>query len=206
MEIKRQEIRARIEAMSDEELLQMLTDEPEQYRPDALAWAKEVAAARNLDWQSISASATAEEIHANIEAMSDKELLQVLANDPGQYEPEALAWAKEAAAKRNLVPESISDSDKTPESSEADNLPDIGESILAEDAGSASPECFSAAGKQIICPHCQHDQFESQSFTLNTRGSTAFNPDLLKTPATALSCSKCGLIQWFTILPDRLET
>jgi hypothetical protein len=77
---------------------------------------------------------------------------------------------------------------------------------MKEAASSAASKYFSAAGKQIICPHCQHDQFDAQSFLLNTRGSTLFNPGLLNTAVTSLSCLKCGLIQWFTIKPDQSAT
>lgn len=63
---------------------------------------------------------------------------------------------------------------------------------------------YTAAGKQIQCSHCDHGEFECQKVLMNTRGVTFFNLDWLNRAATALTCTKCGRVEWFKIEPSEL--
>lgn len=64
---------------------------------------------------------------------------------------------------------------------------------------------FSAAGKQIACPHCGGTEFFCQTILLNTRGATFFNLDWLNRGATALTCKACSHIEWFREEPQGLD-
>jgi uncharacterized protein len=63
-------------------------------------------------------------------------------------------------------------------------------------------QSYRAAGKPVRCLHCDSEQFESRKLLLNTRGATFFNFDWLNRQATALTCVRCGRIEWFAIEPQ----
>ncbi len=65
--------------------------------------------------------------------------------------------------------------------------------------------CYIAGGKQVQCPHCAHVVFEGRKVLLNTRGATFFNFDWLNRSGTALTCQKCGRIEWFASEPQEAE-
>jgi len=143
-----------------------------------------------------------EELEARIEALSDKELLRMLTGNPQQYRPDALALAKDEAARRNLDMDSNAAAKSADESSMADRLVEAAKSGIDAAKAAMKPAGYRAVGKKIICPHCHHDQFKSQASLLNTRGLTFFKLDWLDAGATALICSNCGMIQWFRIEPE----
>jgi predicted nucleic-acid-binding Zn-ribbon protein len=62
-----------------------------------------------------------------------------------------------------------------------------------------------AAGKPIHCLHCGQGEFESRKILLNTRGATFFNFDWLNRRATALTCARCGRIDWFATEPQEVK-
>ncbi len=64
---------------------------------------------------------------------------------------------------------------------------------------------FAAAGKQIVCPHCGGDDFDSGSVLLNTTVLTFLDLDWVDRRASILSCRGCGRIEWFSREPDRLR-
>jgi hypothetical protein len=141
------------------------------------------------------------ELRERIEKLSDEDLVRMLSDDPEQYRPDVLSWAKEQAARRNLAVEYAASTDKA-EETVVDGLPEAGEAGIGAAVDATESGNYYAAGKKIICPHCQHDRFESKVVLLNTRGLTFFNLDWMNAAATALLCSNCGLIQWFGVSPD----
>jgi predicted nucleic-acid-binding Zn-ribbon protein len=60
---------------------------------------------------------------------------------------------------------------------------------------------FSAAGKQVVCPHCGGADFASQEILLNTRAATFLNLDWLNRAAVVLVCSHCSRLEWFNEAP-----
>jgi hypothetical protein len=142
-------------------------------------------------------------LREHIEALSDRELAQVLSEDSSQYRPEALVIAKEEFSKRGLSFDSMETpqaADKKTESSSFIESVRVGTKAAIESLGAGS---YRVAGSKIVCPICQHDQFETQTVLLNTRGLTFFKLDWLNSAATILTCSNCSLIQWFKRPPER---
>jgi uncharacterized protein len=145
------------------------------------------------------------ELRQRIETLSDEELISMLTDNPEQYRSDVLSWAKEEAAGRNIELDFTAASNKVEEASVADRLLEAGKAGIGAAISGMQPGGYYAGGKKVICPHCQHDQFESQSSLVNTRGLTFFKLDWLNAAATTLSCSNCGLIQWFGIQPERSD-
>jgi uncharacterized protein len=136
-------------------------------------------------------------LREHIEALSNQELVQMLSEDSSQYRPEALAIANEEFSNRGLSLDSLETpqaSDEKSESSRFIESVQVGTKAVIE---ALSPGSYRVAGTKIMCPNCKHDQFESQTVLLNTRGLTFFKLDWLNAAATILTCSNCGLIQWF---------
>jgi hypothetical protein len=142
-------------------------------------------------------------LREHIEALSNQELIQMLSDDPSQYRPEALVIAKEEFSKRGISLDSVgvpqAADDKT-ESSRVMESIRVGTNAVIEALG---PGSYRVAGAKIVCPNCQHDQFQSQTVLLNTRGLTFFKLDWLNAAATILTCSNCSLVQWFKSTPER---
>ncbi len=65
------------------------------------------------------------------------------------------------------------------------------------------PARYSAGGKQIICEHCGHEEFDEGSALLNTAGMSFVNLDWANKSATTLMCDACGRIHWYGVKPDR---
>lgn len=61
---------------------------------------------------------------------------------------------------------------------------------------------FKAAGVRIRCLHCGCEVFEAREVLMNTRGASLINLDWLNRGATALTCSKCGRVEWFATRPE----
>jgi len=143
------------------------------------------------------------QLREKMEELSDEELIHMLFEDPDQYRSDALALAKEEVVKRNLSFEHTATSTKEadkPDNSRFVKSIEVGARAAVEAMG---PGSYCAAGIKIICPNCQHNQFQSESVLLNTRGLTFFKLDWLNSAATTLACSNCGLIQWFKQAPER---
>lgn len=70
---------------------------------------------------------------------------------------------------------------------------------------SLGPGQFEAGGRKVVCPHCKNDEFEQGSAQLNTAGLTFLGLDWLNKSASILVCTKCSLIQWFGLSPDKLD-
>lgn len=68
-----------------------------------------------------------------------------------------------------------------------------------------TPVRFAVAGKQISCPHCGHQEFDSREILLNTRGATFMNLDWLNRGAVALTCRNCSRIEWFNDTPEFID-
>jgi hypothetical protein len=136
-------------------------------------------------------------LREHIEALSNQELMQMLSDDASQYRPEALVIAKEEFLQRGLSLDSVGapqTADHKTESSRVMESIRVGTKAVIEALG---PGSYRVAGTKIVCPSCQHDQFQSQTVLLNTRGLTFFKLDWLNAAATILTCSNCSLIQWF---------
>ena len=130
---------------------------------------------------------TSEEIQRRIQELSDDELLAMVNDYPSQYVPEVLSFAADEVAKRGLTGASFV----------------TGALIQPTKAGAKAvaealrPSIYGAAGEKVVCPHCGNERFSEQAVLLNTQCFTFFRLDWLNRNATALICSKCGLIQWF---------
>jgi predicted nucleic-acid-binding Zn-ribbon protein len=61
---------------------------------------------------------------------------------------------------------------------------------------------FVICGEPVICPHCGGKSFDKREVLLNTRGATFLNLNWLNQGATALTCMKCGRIEWFCELGE----
>lgn len=70
-------------------------------------------------------------------------------------------------------------------------------------ANSDPPARYSAGGKQIVCEHCGHDEFDVGEAQLNTAQMSMMNLDWLNPSATTLMCDLCGRIHWYGVKPDR---
>jgi hypothetical protein len=131
-------------------------------------------------------------LRQKIVALSNKEILQLLHDNPGQYHPEALEAAKEECAKRGLKLHSAA-------SGHASGKLDI--FLKSVSAGAKAfvnawgPGIYKAGGLKIVCPHCKSEQFESEYAFAGHFGANI--------SAYMLICRKCGMIQWFRNLPDR---
>jgi predicted nucleic-acid-binding Zn-ribbon protein len=143
---------------------------------------------------------TPEELQKRIQELSDDELLVMVNDDPSQYVPEAISFATAEVARRGLTGD---DSPAKDPQTMADSLVRSAK-VGAKAVGEAMrPGIYHAAGQKAACPHCGNDHFSEQSVLLNTRGLTFFKLDWLNKGATALICSECGFIQWFSRAPKR---
>ncbi len=70
---------------------------------------------------------------------------------------------------------------------------------------SFGPSEYSAGGKKIVCAQCGGTVFAEGSALLNTTGMTFINLDWADKSATTLACTKCGLVQWYLVKPERME-
>ena len=68
-----------------------------------------------------------------------------------------------------------------------------------------TPASFAAGGKQVRCPHCGSDRFHDRRILLNTAGMTYIGLDWANKEATALTCGRCSMIQWFREPPERID-
>ena len=140
-----------------------------------------------------------ETLGLRIVSLTDAELVHLLTFEADQYRDEALDMARAEAARRGLligVP--------TPEASPGGAI--IGTALRAFGQGVTTPFLpgrYTAASKAVVCTHCGHDRFDSQTAVVNTRGLTFFGLDWLDNGATVLACTRCGLVQWFRDPPER---
>jgi predicted nucleic-acid-binding Zn-ribbon protein len=65
------------------------------------------------------------------------------------------------------------------------------------------PGRYTAGGLLVRCTHCEGEFFQEHEALLNSTGATLMNLDWLNKSGTALSCDRCGLIQWYLKKPDR---
>ena len=73
-----------------------------------------------------------------------------------------------------------------------------------QDAGKPlTPGPYTLAGKQILCPHCEHEAFIEGSAQLNTTVTSALLGIDYKKVYT-LICAECGYLQWMMQPPHRL--
>jgi predicted nucleic-acid-binding Zn-ribbon protein len=63
---------------------------------------------------------------------------------------------------------------------------------------------YEVAGKQVQCPHCGGNNFDTGSALLNTTGLTLLGLDWANRSAHLLICTACGHIDWFLQKPDRI--
>lgn len=62
---------------------------------------------------------------------------------------------------------------------------------------SIGPGKYEAYGIDVICPHCQHDQFIHGYAQLNTAFMSFLGLDFANRSAEIVTCDRCGYIQWF---------
>jgi hypothetical protein len=65
------------------------------------------------------------------------------------------------------------------------------------------PARYLASGKEIVCEHCGHKEFNEGQAQLNTAGMTFFGLDWANRTATTLMCDACGRIHWYGEHPER---
>jgi uncharacterized protein YbaR (Trm112 family) len=53
------------------------------------------------------------------------------------------------------------------------------------------------AGRQLVCPFCDHDRFFVRLTLMNTRGATFFGLDWANREADCYICERCGYVYWF---------
>jgi hypothetical protein len=63
---------------------------------------------------------------------------------------------------------------------------------------------YEVAGKQVQCPHCGGNNFDTGGALLNTTGLTFLGLDWANRSAHLLICTACGHIDWFLQKPDRI--
>ena len=144
-----------------------------------------------------------ETLRLRIESLTDDELVRLLTVEADQYREEALDIARAEAARRGVVI-----GDPAPVASPGGAhigtaLRAFGQGVGQAVATAFRPARYTAAGKALLCTHCGHDRFDSQSAIVNTRGLTFFGLDWLDKGATVLACTRCGLVQWFRTAPER---
>ena len=67
------------------------------------------------------------------------------------------------------------------------------------------PKRYELKGKQVVCPHCGHDEFAKGHAKLNTAGMTFLNMDWANRSATYLACAECGRMEWFLQAPRQVD-
>ena len=63
---------------------------------------------------------------------------------------------------------------------------------------------YRIAGKPVVCPHCEGQDFDLGSAQLNTAGMTLLNLDWANRSAHTLICVGCSRIEWFLEKPERI--
>jgi len=63
---------------------------------------------------------------------------------------------------------------------------------------------FTVAGKVVRCRHCGDDHFVEGRAQLNTAGLSFLNLDWANRSAATLTCTGCGLIEWFLADPEEV--
>ncbi|MEW6623329.1 MAG: hypothetical protein AB1420_09410 [Bacillota bacterium] len=58
---------------------------------------------------------------------------------------------------------------------------------------------YVVAGKKLICPICEHDEFWTRQTLMNTAGATFFGFDWANRAADNYICDKCGYVFWFFV-------
>jgi len=71
--------------------------------------------------------------------------------------------------------------------------------------GKSPGETFVVVGKPVTCRHCSHNEFIEGRAQLNTAGLTFFKLDWANASAATLTCTNCGLIDWFMCDPETTE-
>ena len=72
-------------------------------------------------------------------------------------------------------------------------------------SGAFGPGPYTAQGKAVSCSHCGNAEFAEGSAQLNTAGMSFLNLDWANKSATTLACTRCGMVHWFLIKPERME-
>jgi predicted nucleic-acid-binding Zn-ribbon protein len=68
----------------------------------------------------------------------------------------------------------------------------------------AEPNPYQVAGVNVICPHCQNQQFFESRIQYNVQEPAYAEDEYTNKMATALACSRCSLMLFFTNKPNRI--
>jgi hypothetical protein len=120
-------------------------------------------------------------------SLGDVDLVRLLTVDAAAQTADVIEFATDEAKRRGLP---------------------VDEAFLPEqDAASrsANAQRWVAAGRVLVCPHCQHDRFHRRSVLQNTRGMTFLRLDWANRGVDAMECQHCGLVQTFTTPPRPAE-
>ena len=52
-------------------------------------------------------------------------------------------------------------------------------------------------GKDLQCPHCEHNRFWTRATLMNTPGITFLGLEWANKKATNYVCDRCGYVVWF---------
>jgi len=75
--------------------------------------------------------------------------------------------------------------------------------IRADDSPPPPTERYSIADKEVVCPHCGHDEFIVGRAQLHTAGLTFLGLEWANRSANTLLCGVCGRIEWYMTEPER---
>jgi len=143
-----------------------------------------------------------ETLGLRIVSLTDDELTRLLTVEAEQYREEALDIARAEAERRGLVIGASSPDPNPGGANIGTALRAFGQGVGQAVASAYKPGRYTAGGKALLCTHCGHDRFDSQSAVVNTRGLTFFGLDWLDKGATVMACTRCGLVQWFRTPPE----
>ena len=68
-------------------------------------------------------------------------------------------------------------------------------------ANASAAHAHNVHGKDLICPHCEHNQFWTRTTLMNTKGATFFGLEWANKHATNYVCDRCGYVFWFLAKP-----
>lgn len=126
------------------------------------------------------------ELAQRILSLDDIQLVRLLTLQAAEQSPEVLALAEQEANRRGVpIDEAF--------------IPREHEPGAAGDAAR-----WVAGGVPLACAHCKGDLLRERRVLLNTRGMSFLNLNWLNQGAHAMECAHCGLVQLFTVPPQRV--
>jgi hypothetical protein len=120
------------------------------------------------------------ELARRLESFDDDKLVEMLTTHAADYRAEVLTLARVEARRRGLSLEPV-----IPEPAPPPPQPQRG-------------DMYAAGGRWIVCGHCGSNRFDARSVVLSNRGAALVDMEWTSPGATALVCTVCTRIEWFT--------